>query len=125
MKGSNYLIAGIIGAQRNGHGVVGIAPGVTLVPIKVCDADGHCYASDVIEGITYAGDQALNVINMSFFTDDDEFQASTEFKCQSDSTQSARRARRSASSSSSRRRLDVQAWRLQVRSASYDSCLQR
>ena len=82
-------VAGIIGAQPNGHGVVGIAPGVTLVPIKVCDADGHCYASDVIEGITYAGDKALNVINMSFFTDDDTFQQSTEFKCASDSTQSA------------------------------------
>ena len=82
-------VAGIIAAQPNGHGVVGVAPGVTLVPIKVCDADGHCYASDVIEGITYAGDLALNVINMSFFTDDDTFQESTEFKCQSDSTQSA------------------------------------
>jgi subtilisin family serine protease len=82
-------VAGIIGAQPNGHGVVGIAPGVTLVPIKVCDADGHCYASDVLEGITYAGDQALNVINMSFYVDDDSFQQSTEFKCSSDSTQSA------------------------------------
>jgi len=82
-------VAGIIGAQPNGHGVVGIAPGVTLVPIKVCDASGSCYASDVIEGITYAGDQALNVINMSFYVDDDSFGQSTEFKCASDSSQSA------------------------------------
>ncbi|MGH2357038.1 MAG: S8 family peptidase, partial [Candidatus Limnocylindria bacterium] len=38
---------------------------------------------------TYAGDQRFDVINMSFFVDDDEFQASTEFKCQSDETQRA------------------------------------
>ena len=29
---------------------------MTLVPVKVCDAEGYCYASSVIEGITYAGD---------------------------------------------------------------------
>ena len=49
-------VAGIIAARRNGIGVVGVAPNVTLVPIKVCDGDGHCYVSDVVEGITYAGD---------------------------------------------------------------------
>jgi subtilisin family serine protease len=80
-------VAGIIAARANGVGVVGVAPNVSLVPIKVCDADGHCYASDVLEGITYAGDLALDVINMSFFVDDDEFQASTEFKCANDATQ--------------------------------------
>ncbi|CAN5601245.1 hypothetical protein BH23CHL7_BH23CHL7_21170 [soil metagenome] len=82
-------VAGTIGARVNGHGIAGIAPNVTLVPIKVCDADGHCYASDVVQGITYSGDLALDVINMSFFVDDDEFQQSTEFKCGSDPQQRA------------------------------------
>jgi hypothetical protein len=81
-------VAGIVAARANGHGVVGVAPNVTLVPIKVCDADGHCYFSDALEGITYAGDLGLDVINMSFFVDDDEFQQSTEFKCLSDPVQS-------------------------------------
>ena len=80
-------VAGIIGARRNGIGVVGVAPNVTLVPIKVCDANGNCYVSDVVQGLTYAGDIKLNVINMSFFVDDNSFMASTEFKCQSDTTQ--------------------------------------
>jgi len=84
-------VAGIIAARRNGLGVVGVAPNVTLVPIKVCDADGHCYVSDAVQGITYAGDLKLNAINISFFVDDDEFQQSTEFKCQSDPTQRAYR----------------------------------
>jgi subtilisin family serine protease len=82
-------VAGIVAAQANGHGVVGVAPNVTLVPVKVCDASGFCYASAVVDGITYAGDQKLDVINMSFFVDDDEFQQSTEFKCMNDPKQRA------------------------------------
>jgi subtilisin family serine protease len=84
-------VAGTIGARRNGIGVVGVAPNATLVPIKVCDGDGHCYVSDTVEGITYAGDLGLDVVNMSFFVDDDAFQESTEFKCQSNDTQRAYR----------------------------------
>jgi subtilisin family serine protease len=82
-------VAGTVAAQANGIGVVGVAPNVTLVPVKVCDATGYCYASGVVDGITYAGDIRLDVVNMSFFVDDDEFQESTEFKCQSDDTQRA------------------------------------
>ena len=86
-------VAGIIGARRNGIGIVGVAPNATLVPIKVCDtAAGYCYVSDAVEGITYAGDLGLDVANMSFFVDDDEFQQSTQFKCQSNDTQRAYRA---------------------------------
>ena len=80
-------VAGTVAAQANGLGVVGVAPNVTLVPVKVCDASGFCYASSVVDGITYAGDEKLDVINMSFFVDDNEFQESTEFKCTSDPTQ--------------------------------------
>jgi subtilisin family serine protease len=82
-------VAGTIAARANGIGIVGVAPNVTLVPVKVCDATGFCYASAVIDGVTYAGDQKLDVINMSFFVDDDDFQESTEFKCMDDPTQKA------------------------------------
>ncbi|MGH2402118.1 MAG: S8 family peptidase, partial [Candidatus Limnocylindria bacterium] len=82
-------VAGTVAAQANGIGVVGVAPNVTLVPVKVCDSSGLCYASAVVDGVTYAGDQQLDVINMSFFVDDDAFQESTEFKCSSDETQRA------------------------------------
>jgi subtilisin family serine protease len=80
-------VAGTIGARANGIGIVGVAPNVTLVPVKVCDATGYCYASPVIDGITYSGDMKFDVINMSFFVDDNEFQESTEFKCASDPIQ--------------------------------------
>ena len=82
-------VAGIVAAQTNGFGVAGVAPDVTLVPVKVCDTAGFCYASTVIAGITYAGDAELDVINMSFFVDDDELLESTEFKCMNDATQRA------------------------------------
>jgi subtilisin family serine protease len=80
-------VAGTIGARANGTGIVGVAPNVTLVPVKVCDTSGYCYASAVVDGITYAGDQQFDVINMSFFVDDNEFQQSTEFKCMDDPVQ--------------------------------------
>ena len=62
-------VAGIVAAQQNGVGVTGVAPGVTLVPIQVCDVE-VCWWSAAIDGITYAGDKHLNVINMSFYADD-------------------------------------------------------
>jgi subtilisin family serine protease len=77
-------VAGTVAARANGAGIVGVAPNVTLVPVKVCDSSGYCYADAVVDGITYAGDARLDVINMSFFVDDNEFQESTEFKCSSD-----------------------------------------
>ncbi len=42
-----------------------------------------------MDGVTYSGDAQLDVINLSFFVDDNEFQESTEFKCMSDPTQRA------------------------------------
>jgi subtilisin family serine protease len=80
-------VAGTVAAQANGAGIVGVAPNVTLVPVKVCDSSGFCYASAAVDGITYAGDQKFDVINMSFFVDDNEFQQSTEFKCMDDPVQ--------------------------------------
>jgi subtilisin family serine protease len=77
-------VAGIVAAQANNVGVTGVAPNVTLVPVKVCDSSGFCYASAVVDGITYAGDIQLDVLNMSLFADDGAIAASTECKPNSD-----------------------------------------
>ena len=82
-------VAGIVGAPDNLIGVVGVAPDVELIPVKVCDAAGFCYSNSTAAGITYAGDAKFEVINMSFFVDDDVFLESTEFKCMSDPVQRA------------------------------------
>jgi subtilisin family serine protease len=78
-------VAGIVAAQLNGTGVVGVAPGVTLVPVQVCDGLA-CWWSAAIDGITYAGDAKLDVINMSFYADDVE---TTSVLKDCDSSQSA------------------------------------
>jgi subtilisin family serine protease len=82
-------VAGIVAARANGNGVVGVAPNVTLIPVKVCDELGYCYSNSTAAGITYAGEEKFEVINMSFFVDDDQLLASTEFKCMSDPEQRA------------------------------------
>jgi subtilisin family serine protease len=82
-------VAGIVAAKANTFGVVGVAPNVTIVPVKVCDSEGYCYSSATAAGITYAGDARLEVVNMSFFVDDDAYQESTEVKCKSDPKQRA------------------------------------
>jgi subtilisin family serine protease len=80
-------VAGIVAAQANNHGVAGVAPNVTLVPVKVCDSLGFCYAASAIDAIYYAGHQKFDVINMSFFVDDNELLQSTEFKCMDNEVQ--------------------------------------
>ena len=82
-------VAGTIGARVNGLGTVGVAPNVTLVPVKTCDSSGYCYVTPVVDAITYSGKIKLDVINMSFFVDNDDLQESTEFKCESNPTQLA------------------------------------
>ena len=82
-------VAGIVAARANEIGVVGVAPNIELIPVKVCDTAGYCYSNATAAGITYAGDMKFEVINMSFFVDDNSLLASTEFKCMSDPEQRA------------------------------------
>ena len=82
-------VAGIIGARVNGIGVVGVAPNVTLIPIKACDPTGFCYSSSTVAAETYAGDIKAEVMNMSYFVDDNELLESTMFKCNNDPVQRA------------------------------------
>ena len=82
-------VAGIVAAQANGRGLVGVAPNVTLIPVKVCDTAGYCYASAVVDGIYWSAKNRFEAINMSLFVDDDQFLTSTEFKCSNNPPQRA------------------------------------
>ena len=58
-------VAGIIGAlSGNGIGVHGAAPGVDLVPVRVIRSTGG-FSGDVAEGICWAANQGVDVINLS------------------------------------------------------------
>ncbi len=64
--GHGTHVAGTIAqVSGNGVGVVGLAPGASILPIKVLDANGSGYISDIVSGIELARQQGADVINMS------------------------------------------------------------
>lgn len=66
LAGHGTHVAGTIAAQaNNGIGIAGIAPGVSIMPVKVCSDDTTCWSSDVLNGIDYASAHGASVINLS------------------------------------------------------------
>ena len=67
LNGHGTHVAGIIAAKKNGTGVVGVAPGTTVVSVRVLDRRGSGAYSDVICGVDYvaAHGTAGDVANMS------------------------------------------------------------
>ena len=64
-QGHGTHVAGTIGALDNGKGVVGVAPGANLHPVKVLDSSGSGSWSDVICGIEWSVGNNMEVANMS------------------------------------------------------------
>jgi subtilisin len=66
-NGHGTHVAGTIGALDNNTGVVGVAPGVRLWAVKVLDADGSGWWSDVNCGLDWvvANSGTIDVVNMS------------------------------------------------------------
>lgn len=64
-NGHSTHVAGIIGARRNGKGVVGVAPEVEFVFAKVLGDDGSGDNMSVARGISYLAEQDCDVINLS------------------------------------------------------------
>lgn len=60
-------VAGTIGALDNGIGVVGVAPGARIWPVKVLSSSGSGYSSQIIAGIDWVAAHAstIEVANMS------------------------------------------------------------
>jgi len=66
-------VAGIAAAAtNNSSGIAGVAWNCKILPVKVMDADGNGYYSDMIEGIVYAADNGAKVINISAGGTDDD-----------------------------------------------------
>jgi len=65
-NGHGTAMAGIVAAEGdNGAGVVGVAFGSRILPVKVADAQGVASVADVAAGIDYAIQQGARVINLS------------------------------------------------------------
>jgi subtilisin family serine protease len=65
-NGHGTNVAGVISSQINNEGIIGTAPEVNLYAIKVINSQGIGRYSDIIEGIEWAIDNNINIINMSF-----------------------------------------------------------
>ena len=63
--GHGTHVAGIVASAANGVGNTGVAPGASLLAVKVLDASGSGSYSAVGSGISYAASKGARVINMS------------------------------------------------------------
>ena len=64
-------VAGIVGAAANQTGVVGVAPEVSILPIRVFERDEEDYSiyatvDNIVKGIDKAIENGVDIINMSF-----------------------------------------------------------
>jgi len=57
--------AGIVCAENNGTGIVGVAPGAKVMPVKVLDDEGNGDMRNVAEGIRWAVNADADIISMS------------------------------------------------------------
>ncbi len=65
-NGHGTHVAGTIGAIQDGKGVVGMAPGVPLHALRVLDASGAGYTTDIVAALEYVLDHPeIRVVNLS------------------------------------------------------------
>jgi subtilisin family serine protease len=67
--GHGTHVAGTIGGALNGIGIGGVAPQVDLVNVRVGQDSGFFLLDPFLKGITYAAENGIDVVNMSFFID--------------------------------------------------------
>jgi lantibiotic leader peptide-processing serine protease len=69
LQGHGTHVSTTIAGAVNGIGVSGVAPEATIVALKACTIAGFCFADSVAAALRYAGDQRLDVVNLSLFAD--------------------------------------------------------
>ncbi len=67
--GHGTHVAGTIASPINGIGIAGVAPNVTLVNLRAGQDSGFFFLGPTVDALTYAGDNGVDVVNMSFFID--------------------------------------------------------
>jgi lantibiotic leader peptide-processing serine protease len=68
-NGHGTHVSSEIAAPVNGIGIAGVAPQAKIVALHACTYVGFCFADSVAAALRYAGDQRLDVVNLSLFAD--------------------------------------------------------
>lgn len=71
--GHGTFVAGIIAANADGRGIVGVARGATIMPVKVLDCQGRGTTLELAQGLLYAAENGARVINISLGGNIDSF----------------------------------------------------
>lgn len=67
--GHGTHVASTIGSPINGLGIAGVAPNVSLVNLRAGQDSGYFFLQPSIDALTYAGDNGIDVVNMSYYVD--------------------------------------------------------
>ena len=67
--GHGTHVAGTVGAPLNQVGIGGVAPQVGLVNLRAGQDSGFFFLQPTVDALTFAGNNGIDVVNMSFFTD--------------------------------------------------------
>ncbi len=70
-NGHGTFVAGVVAAMHNEIGIIGVAPAVNLYAVKVLNAQGSGYVSDIVAGIDWVRTNGMKVVNMSLGTTTD------------------------------------------------------
>ncbi|MCE7008653.1 S8 family serine peptidase [Kibdelosporangium philippinense] len=67
--GHGTHVAGTVAAAANGSGLSGVAPGVSIVNLRAGQDSGFFFLQPTVNALTYAADNGIDVVNMSFYVD--------------------------------------------------------
>ncbi|MFI0486031.1 S8 family peptidase [Actinomadura sp. 9N215] len=62
-------VASTIASPRNGLGMSGVAPNVSIVNLRVGQDSGYFFLQPTVDGLTYAAKNGIDVVNMSYYVD--------------------------------------------------------
>ncbi|WP_198169731.1 S8 family peptidase [Agromyces laixinhei] len=68
-NGHGTHVASTIGSPINGIGIAGVAPQVSLVNLRAGQDSGYFFLQASVDALTYAGDNGIDVVNMSYYVD--------------------------------------------------------
>lgn len=67
--GHGTHVAGTVAAAKNGIGVSGVAPDVSIANVRAGQDAGYFFVGPTVNALTYSADAGMDVVNMSFYVD--------------------------------------------------------